>query len=453
MQKVSLILLLFVTFITAQSVYIEDRREITKENIIDSIRHHFFAQRCGGLVADIEDIELDIQFEDLTDCLENFLEVQRIMQELSAIKMPKTLISKYFVERFEPAAQYIERYIQKQKDLNPDLAERVTYQKELHKKYANVTITQKMITSLNKNITTLKNQQKYLRQKIINGLDNELDNAYKNDSSLEALISKMETLTNTLKSKVAEQKLDPVLQSQVNGSFDVGLPVFQIFPKIASLFTEEEKYEYVSLEREIASRKKDIRSRVEERYFLEKTSLETSLASLDKNLVLLREEIDFLKKQYEIQKVEKMSQAQLTQYVIEHSSCSKEELLETARRHSSFVCPYREEEIVADAKKGFYNTEALFFPFKISNSSLWTDDEPEEILHRARGLYNVAQAFKRNDIPALVKFLNSFTFSPITTQEEQVLIKETIEAIKTAYRIDDKKMEEFLYGISYIEID
>lgn len=206
--------------------------------------------------------------------------------------------------------------------------------------------------------------------------------------------------------------------------------------------------EYISLRGEIDSRKRDIRSRVEERFSLDKTSL-------DKNLVLLREEIDFLKKQYEIQKVEKMSQAQLTQYVIEHSSCSKEELLLTDHR-SPFDCPGR-EEVVADAKKGFYNTEDLFFPLKADDSFSWTDDEgnefccgyePRVILSRARSLYNVAQAFKRNDIPALVKFLNSF--SP-TTQEEQVLIKETIEAIKQAYRIDDKKIREFLYGIPYID--
>lgn len=440
MQKVSLILLLFITFITAQSVYIEDRREITKQNIIDSIRYHFFAQRCGGVGAVDEDGYI------LTDCLEDFLEVQRIMQELSAIKMPKTLISKYFVERFEPAAQYIERYIQKdlEKDsyFYPNLAERVTYQKELHKKYANVTITQKMITSLNKNITTLKNQQKYLEQKI----NNALDTAYKNDSSLEALISKKETLANTLKSK-AEQEFDPMLHRYLNGMFHNGS--FMLNPYVAPLFTKEEKDEYKSLAGEIASREKDMRSRVEERFSLEKTSL-------DKNLVLLREEIDFLKKQYEIQKVEKMSQAQLTKYVIEHSSCSKEELLETDYRGSRFVCPER-EEVVADAKKGFYNTEILFFPFKTVVYHRWTDDEgnefccddePKVILYRARSLYNVAQAFKHNDIPALVKFLNSF--SP-TTQEEQVLIKETIEAIKTTYRIDDKKMWEFLYGFPYID--
>lgn len=428
MQKVSLILLLFVTFITAQSVYIEDRREITKQNIIDSIRYHFFAQRCGGVGAVDEDGYI------LVDCLEDFLEVQRIMQELSAIKMPKTLISKYFVERFEPAAQYIERYIQKvlEKDsyfFYLDLAERVTYQKELHKKYANVTITQKMITSLNKNITTLKNQQEYLEQKI----NNALDTAYKNDSNLEALISKRKTLVNTLKSK-AEQKFDPMLYRYFSGMFDSGS--FIVNPYVAPLFTKEEKDEYISLAGEIASRETDIRSRVEERFSLDKTSL-------DKNLVLLREEIDFLKKQYEIQKVEKMSQAQLTQYVIENSSCSKEELLETDYRGSPFFCPER-EEVVADAKNGFYNTEILFYPFKQSG------DESKAILHRARSLYNVAQAFKRNDIPALVKFLNSF--SP-TTQEERVLIKETIEAIKTAYRIDDKKIWEFLYSTPYIEID
>lgn len=232
MHKVSLILLLFVTFITAQSVYIEDRREITKQNIIDSIRYHFFAQRCGGVRA----VDVELEDEYIPDCLENFLEVQRIMQELSVIKMPKTLISKYFVERFESAAQYIERYIQKQKDLKedsyfyPNLAERVTYQKELYKKYANVTITQKMITSLNKNITTLKNQQKYLEQKI----DNALDTAYKNDNNLEALISKIETLANTIMSR-AKQTADTVLQSEVNWFFKYNsspkIPVFLCIQK------------------------------------------------------------------------------------------------------------------------------------------------------------------------------------------------------------------------------
>lgn len=134
-----------------------------------------------------------------------------------------------------------------------------------------------------------------------------------------------------------------------------------------------------------------------------------------------------------------MSQAQLTQYVIQHSVCSEKLEKKLAKQLSGWyeeeyrsgyyefeVCADR-EGVVANAKKGWYAQEYLFSPVFTTYPSrgpamqvedeegnswdfeeYWVSSYRDVIINRAYRLDDIMQALKANDIPALRQSLRGF---------------------------------------------
>lgn len=502
MQKVSLILLLFVTFMIGQdrdmffglfpafspeeyanlpkpekglvSVELDSElwEKITKANIISTIKNSFprssngyeerYLNKKNEFGEDEDTYErIDYYVTHSDSQIKSFAEVQDIMQELRATKILKLPTLKYLVEIFELFMQDIEQNIQELNDGDGSEYKHITYEaKNYHRlidKYTNVTITQEMIASLKK-VEALKKREykKYLAMPQLMGNRDERDiikDIAANDSDLQLLIQRHNKLLGVIPPEILmdiedERGVDrKKLEEKIKkGEYEEPQPL-----------NKQKVFELKSLNKQIYQKQTQMNQNIPY------TQAFFNLKRLGLDLALLGQEIYFLERQYEIQKVEKMNQAQLTQYVIEHSSCSKEQLRQIEEYYNENQegfggrCPDPScsERVVEMAKKGFYAENRLFHPtgdrWYQCNYGLGLSSEFEGI-HlgyydtilgviegRVRGLYNVVQAFKRNDIPALVKSL--YAFGPRKTGEG-ILIEEIIEAIKQAYRIDDKKIQE-----------
>ena len=390
-------------------------KKITKENVIKDIK-----QKCFGyLPTKMQESwweEYDI-YDKKSECA--IIEAERIIKEASTFKAPQNILSRGFYKKLEEIAKDIHKDIQKPyvfwRD-NPELF--MKNHKALTAKYANTPITQAMINPL-----------KTLAQQKAQPLEKLLTQRGEIESQKIAFAKQeLQSRIDTLKARKKE------LEARSN--------------KIP--YDSKEKKE---IDKEIIGIDMELREMSDVAVIMERglllfynspeldtqiNALNTQIEPKELEFSLLVQEIRFLEMQKEIQKVEKMSQAQLTQYVIQHSVCSEKLEKELAKELSGWyekeypsghyefeVCADR-EGVVANAKKGWYAQEYLFspvfttypsrgptMPIEDEEGNRWNIEDGvssygDVIINRAYRLDDIMQALKANDIPALLQSLRGF---------------------------------------------
>ncbi|MGX3098589.1 hypothetical protein [Helicobacter sp. 23-1046] len=347
----------------------------------------------------------------------SFIEVERILQELSTFKLPQNTPSIY-QRAIRTIMQDIYKDIQKVYNNDGEFFELVKNYKTLTAKYANTPITQAMInplkTSAQQQYNTLVKLEKQ-REKL-------------EEQQREEIESRSETQAIRAKLKPLSDKKHELMKLSINRKID----------------DEKFREELDLINKEIAELMKELPAIPEPQGNPE---LDTQIATKTVELSLLVQELLFLEMQREIQKVEKMNQTQLTQYVIQHSVCSKKQLEEQEEQGEQCV---DREDIIANAKKGWYDPQYLFNPFypqrPILMLGVWEDEEGNRwseqefdrynlIVKRAFALNDIAQALKNNDMQELHNSLKYF--EQFTKNKERDFVSQLIKQIKRTYKIDD----------------
>lgn len=431
-------------------------KKITKENVIKDIKAQCLGDKYGEYSLTICDY-----FSPTRRNTQRFVEVERILQELSTFKVPQNIPSVY-QRAIKTIVQDIYKDIQKvynDKDgyvVGGEIFELVKNYKTLTAKYANTPITQAMINPLK---TSAQQQHNTLvkleeqREKLEKQQREEIESR----SEIQPLLAKKDSLLEKSEQLQSElyrlEEIERKLRFSSRFQDRRGLPDYEklrndkeysvINKEIGVIFKE-----YMAIEKEIRKEIGELSDKIPAPQG--SPELDAQIAAKEGELSLLSQEILFLEMQKEIQKVEKMSQAQLTQYVIQHSVCSKKQLGEQesggASGRGASWCADR-EGIIADAKKGWYDPSYLFTPLYspyIPFRGVWEDEEgnrwSEEyngydiIIERAFALNDIAQALKNNDMQKLYNSLKYF--EQFAKNKERDFLSQLIEQIKRTYKID-----------------
>lgn len=429
--------------------------KITKENIIGSIKESCFENRdiyAGGeshsIVCSFRPTTIqetlwggkeEVAFYYSDSYVVSFIEVERILENLSTFKVPQNTQLSIYQNMIKTTVQDIYKDIQKaynNKDMmygdfyyeEPVFFELVKHYKTLTTKYANTPITQAMINPLKTSA-----QQKY--------------------QALVKLENQRRKLEEQQREEIESRSEVKALRAKIHSLYDKKQELEKLY--------RDGKIEYKKYVEEfdlIRKEMEELSNKIPEPQGT--PELDAQISSKKIELSLLVQEIRFLEMQREIQKVEQMSKAQLTQYVIQHSVCNNKQLKEEEEclgegLHSSecAIC-VDAEEVTNLAKRGLYKPGFMFSPTElhivgIHRHSCMSEDEEGNrwsgffdgcdwkriIINRTLTLNDIAQALKENDMPKLLQSLRYFEH--FAKNKERDFISQLIKHIKHTYKIDD----------------
>lgn len=416
-------------------VNLDPKKKITKENIIKEIKELCFGDEYRGIsticsfsltmirensLGEKEEVAF---YSHHSFYIKSFAEVERILQELSTFKVPQDTQLSIYQRAIKTIVQDIYKDIQKVYNDKSDYGveaskaffELVKNYKTLTAKYTNTPITQAMINALKTSA-----QQQY--------------------NALVKLEKQREELEEQQRKEIQSRSEIQALNAKLKPLYDKRFELMQLrLQSNGKIDSEKFREEYDLIDEKINELYKELPEIPKPQGSPE---LDAQIAAKEVELSLLVQEIGFLEMQREIQKVEKMSQAQLTQYVIQHSVCNKKHLENPEEQYGQCV---DREYIIADAKNGWYDPEYLFNPFyperairslgvwEDEEGNLWTEDEFKDrynlIVKRAFALNDIAQALKNNNMQKLYHSL--INFGQFAKNKERDFLSQLIEQIET----------------------